>query len=34
MKKTGFSDIQIIAALKHAEAVTAVPVLCRAHNFS
>jgi putative transposase len=34
MKKSRFSDSQIIAVLKHAEAGTPVPELCREHGIS
>ena len=34
MKKSRFSDSQIIAVLKQAEAGTPVPALCREHNIS
>lgn len=34
MKTSKFSDSQIVAILKQAEAGTPVPELCRAHNIS
>ena len=34
MKKSRFSDSQILAILKQAEAGTAVPDLCRGHGIS
>jgi putative transposase len=34
MKKSRFTDSQIIAALKEAEAGTPVPELCRTHGIS
>lgn len=34
MKKSRFSDSQIIAVLKQAEAGTPVPTLCREHGIS
>ena len=34
MKKSRFSDSQIIAVLKQAEAGTPVPALCREHGIS
>lgn len=34
MKKSRFTDSQIIAVLKQAEADTAVPELCREHGIS
>lgn len=34
MKKSKFTDTQIISILKQAEAGTAVPELCREHGFS
>lgn len=34
MKKSRFSDSQIIAVLKQAEAGTPVPELCREHGIS
>ena len=34
MKKTRFTDSQIIAVLKQAEAGTPVPELCRTHGIS
>jgi len=34
MKKSKFSDSQIIAVLKQAETGTPVPELCREHNIS
>ena len=34
MKKSRFSDIQIIAILKQAEGCTPVPELCREHGIS
>lgn len=34
MKTTGFSDSQILAILKQAEAGTPVPDLCREHGIS
>jgi putative transposase len=34
MKKSKFTDSQILAVLKQAEAGTAVPALCREHGIS
>ena len=34
MKKSRFTDSQILAVLKQAEAGTAVPALCREHGIS
>ncbi len=34
MKKSRFTDGQILAVLKHAEAGVAVPALCREHGIS
>ena len=34
MKKSRFTDSQILAILKQAEAVTPVPELCREHSMS
>jgi putative transposase len=34
MKKSRFSDSQIVAILKQADAGTAVPALCREHGIS
>jgi len=34
MKKSRYSDSQILAILKQAEAGTPVPVLCREHGMS
>jgi putative transposase len=34
MKKSRFTDSQILAVLKQAEAGTAVPALCRGHGIS
>jgi len=34
MKKSRFSDNQIIAVLKQAEAGTPLPTLCREHSIS